>query len=867
MLIKFHCPVCDAKLSAETNEASEGTDCPACGAPIQVPTVTVGPGVVVDGFQIEKCIGHGGMGDVFLATQLSMNRQVAFKVLSPTFASNPELVGRFNNEMRILANLNHPNIVTALKAGNDQGVHYLAMLYVDGEATDALVDMRGPFSEQEALRVAGEIAQALSYAWENVGVMHRDIKPGNIMIDRDNHVWLMDLGIAKSIEATHTFTLPGRTLGSPHYMSPEQATSAADVDFRTDIYSLGATLFHLVTGAPPYNGASINEIIAHQLHSPLPSVCERNPSLSRSFERLMEVLMAKDLEERPRTWQQALVDIRQVKKGLVPVTPRPKSTKAKRLAAVTDTASELLKKTIIGDGSIRAQRKRTKALWGSLAATLAIGALGFGVFISRNRPTPPTPPTPSPAPAEQTTIIGAAPSPTLPETSIQAASPKTPETPTPTTSAQAEPPPQDLLGRIRKAIAAVSAALPAGTELKSKWQVTDDGVELDLSGNADFSDLTPLATLPLTQLAVRNTAVYSLDPLAGMPLRGLDATGTTISNLDPLVGAPITSLRLANTPIADLAFVRFFPLQELTLHSCSNVKDVAPLGQCRKLERLTVPEGAEGISLLREIPGLTHLNTEWDSWTTTASAFWASRAAPPTPAPVPTITPTTDLQVDPSTEPDVPVEEAPPEEEAPQEEQDSIEPDLQAAARELQTELCNRLARDLLSGKPSRAWKRLKKARQDRAMLPVSRQIEDLVLWLAGTLRAREQIRSSFRADIGRDLQVGFAKGRKQMRIRDVGEDGIRALAFVRTKGGHGYVGRTFRVDELSVAERRKRLLRSKASHSAIALGLLALKADDRTAAARYFATGGDLGRALAAVATPKVAPQDVPKQQNDLQD
>ena len=843
MLIKFHCPACNAKLSAETNAASEGNTCPRCGAPIQIPTVAVGPGTVIDGFQIDKCIGHGGMGDVFLATQLSMNRQVALKVLSPTFASNPELVERFNNEMRILANLNHPNIVTALKAGNDRHVHYLAMLYVDGEATDALVDMRGPFSEQETLRVGSAIAQALAYAWENVGVMHRDIKPGNIMIDRDNHVWLMDLGIAKSIAATQSFTLPGRTLGSPHYMSPEQATSAADVDFRTDMYSLGATLFHLVTGTPPYEGPSINEIIAHQLHSPLPSVCERNPRVSHSFERLLEVLMAKDPAERPRNWHQAMVDIRQVKKGLVPVTARPKFTRAKRVADATDIASDLFKITVVGEDETDAKKKRLRVAWISCATALAIAAVSLGVFLGRNPPQEEAPP-PAERPAQTTTLNAADPAQTTPESLPQRESPVPATQPT---TAEREPPTplrQDLLANIRKAIAAVSATLPANTELKSKWQVTEQGVELDLSENPDFSDLTPLATLPLTRLAVRNTAVYNLDALAGMPLHGLDASGTAVSSLDPLVGAPITSLLLANTPIADLALIRFFPLRELTLHGCANIKDVTPLAQCRKLQRLTVPAAAENIPLLRELEGLTNLNTTWDNWETTADAFWQKGATPTADdAPVGEIVVAED-------------EPSPPDPDAPQKEkpQNDLDTDLQAAARELHRELCERLARDLLSGKSVRAWKRLKKARQDRAMIPVSRRMEELVLWLAGTLRAREQIKNTFRADIDRELQVGFAEGRKQLRIRDVGDDGIRALTLVRTKGGTGYVGGTFQVDDLSVAERRKRLVRSKATNSAIAQGLLALKAGEKDAAVRHFATGGDLGRALVAIISPKAA-------------
>ncbi len=386
MEIKFFCPNCSTKLSAETTLGGEETRCPKCGAAITVPAVSLGPGVTLGGCRIERRIGHGGMGDVFLAEQLSMRRKVALKILSPSFAASFDVIHRFQHEVRILARLNHPNIVTALEAGTDQGYHYLVMSYVDGEAMDRIIAARSTISEREALAVAIEIAGALDYAWERYQVIHRDIKPGNIMIDRKDQVWLMDLGIGKSLGATGTLTATGKALGSPHYMSPEQAAGQADADFRSDIYSLGVTTFHMVTGQTPFTGATLNEIIASHIHSPTPLARVRNPTVSEPCEQLLQVMMAKRPEQRQQTWSRVIADLKRVAAGRAPLTPAPAPAGQHAQGAEPTSETAANARTRNRGGDLLRLVGRNPAACVTIAAVLLLVAIVCARFVMPQRP-------------------------------------------------------------------------------------------------------------------------------------------------------------------------------------------------------------------------------------------------------------------------------------------------------------------------------------------------------------------------------------------------------------------------------------------------------------------------------------------------
>ena len=237
---------------------------------VAVPESRVDIGSTLAGFRLEQRIGKGGMGEVYLARQLSVDRKVAVKILPPNFAEDQQAVQRFLHEGRLAARLDHANIVTVHEAGEDNGNYYLAMAYVEGESLDRRLQRDGMLPERQGMAIVRAVADALGYAWDEFQLLHRDLKPANIMLDRRGRVFLMDLGLAKSLGEDHRMTMSGAILGTPQYMSPEQAQSLSSLGVPSDVYSLGATLYHLVVGTPPFTGDSVFQILNQHVNTPLP---------------------------------------------------------------------------------------------------------------------------------------------------------------------------------------------------------------------------------------------------------------------------------------------------------------------------------------------------------------------------------------------------------------------------------------------------------------------------------------------------------------------------------------------------------------------------------------------------------------------
>ncbi len=243
----------------------------------------------IAGYRLLDRLGEGAMGAVYRAKQLSLDREVAVKVLDPELASNDEYVKRFMSEARAVARLNHTNIISGIDVGDADGIKYLVMEYADGMTVSSLLERGGALDEERALWVVLQMARALDHAHRN-NLVHRDVKPDNIIITKDGVAKLCDLGLARLESAEGE--APQR-MGTPAYISPEQARGDVTVDERTDLYSLGATWFHMVTGRPPYTGNDAGAVLAKHLTEPVPHVRTIDPTISEMSDELVFGLLQK----------------------------------------------------------------------------------------------------------------------------------------------------------------------------------------------------------------------------------------------------------------------------------------------------------------------------------------------------------------------------------------------------------------------------------------------------------------------------------------------------------------------------------------------------------------------------------------------
>ena len=316
--IIFTCRKCHSEIEMEGMPSGGMARCPRCDGTVVIPVQGIMPGMRLGGFELIRRVGVGGMGQVWLADQLALGRQVAIKILSPVLAGNKEFTDRFLKEVRTSAMMNHPNIVTVYEAGHDKNLYYLATNYVEGKTLEQLIEEGYIQTEIGILEIASAISSALKYAWDKFKIVHRDVKPANIIIDVDNRAVLTDLGICKSISENTVLTEVGVAVGSPYYMSPEQGKAAPDLDFRADIYSLGATLYHATTGAYPFDAESPMGILVKHIVEKLRPPQELNPGLSQGCSTLIMKMMAKKPENRHRSWDDVIDDINLVLMGGVP---------------------------------------------------------------------------------------------------------------------------------------------------------------------------------------------------------------------------------------------------------------------------------------------------------------------------------------------------------------------------------------------------------------------------------------------------------------------------------------------------------------------------------------------------------------------
>jgi serine/threonine-protein kinase len=441
------CPSCQAE-----NEAGASA-CVRCGAPLLAPTgvllstVDLSTGTLFHGrYEILGALGRGGMGMVYKARDRTLDEVVAIKVLRPDFAQDPKMAERFKSEIKLARKVHHRNVCAIHDYGEERGLLYISMEYIEGEDLKHMLREQGGLPSEKAYDISIQVAEGLQAVHE-AGVIHRDLKTPNIMVDPQGVARLMDFGIAKREGAEGTMTATGFIMGTPEYMSPEQA-QGHKVDFRTDVYALAVVVYEIFTGAVPFRGETPISTILKHLHDPPPLDGPPAAALSKTLRPVLRKALAKAPGDRHASAKEFAEALRQARSPSRRQQPMP--------TAVLEAP------TVMRPGAAPAPASRTPLLIGA-AAALAVVGVGLGWALRRGGEPPATTASASislPASLPATTAPPAtAPASTPPELVRTPAS----ETPRPTREAVATPrpaPPTSTLAAVTPRPVAPPTAQP-----------------------------------------------------------------------------------------------------------------------------------------------------------------------------------------------------------------------------------------------------------------------------------------------------------------------------------------------------------------------------------------------------------------------
>jgi eukaryotic-like serine/threonine-protein kinase len=335
------------------------------------------PGDLIAGrYELEELLGSGGMSSVFLARDIQLGRRVALKILHEQYVSDPEYVERFRREAQAVAQLSHPNIVTVIDRGHDDGRQYIVFEHVDGENLKELVGRTGRLPVRRALELVLAVADGLTFAHEH-GLVHRDVKPQNILLSREGEVKVTDFGIARSLHVEHGVTQTGTVLGTGEYLAPEQA-GGQPVSPATDVYSLGVVLWELLAGEVPFDGANFVAVALRHVNDPVPSLSERRPDVSPRLVAAVERALAKDPARRFSSMAALAGELRACLA----------EAEGDKPAVGGDAELTLITRPAPVSAGARRQRSRRRPAVYVLLALLAAGAAVVAVVLSRGGASP-----------------------------------------------------------------------------------------------------------------------------------------------------------------------------------------------------------------------------------------------------------------------------------------------------------------------------------------------------------------------------------------------------------------------------------------------------------------------------------------------